>query len=47
MVKVHRIMRGNQQELQTLISEEALLLSEYLRSERERWVPGVAVPTLP
>ena len=33
-VKVPRIMHGKQQELETLINEEALLLAKYLRNER-------------
>jgi hypothetical protein len=41
-VKVPRIMHGKQQELETLINEESLLLAKYLRNERESWIPRVA-----
>ena len=43
-VRVPRIKRGEKQELETLINEEALLLAKYLRDEREEWNPRVAVP---
>ncbi|MEM2111438.1 MAG: CRISPR-associated endonuclease Cas1 [Candidatus Bathyarchaeia archaeon] len=43
-VKVPRMKRGNNQELETLINEEALLLGKYLRSERESWNPRIAIP---
>jgi hypothetical protein len=33
---------GEQQEIETLINEEVLLLAEYLRNERDLWVPRVA-----
>jgi hypothetical protein len=35
---------GEQQEIETLIDEEALLLAQYLRNEKETWkqrVPGL------
>ena len=44
MVKVPRIRRGQRQELETLIDEEARLLGMYLRSERETWAPRIAIP---
>jgi len=43
-VKVPRIKRGEKQELETLINEEAMLLGKYLRNERENWIPRVAIP---
>jgi hypothetical protein len=36
-------MRGEKQELETLINEEAMLLAKYLRNERDTWSPRVAV----
>jgi hypothetical protein len=35
-------MRGEKQELETLINEEALLFAKYLRNERETWIPRIA-----
>jgi len=32
-------MRGASQEIETLISEEALLFAKYLRKELEAWKP--------
>jgi hypothetical protein len=43
VIDVPRIMRGEKQELETLINEEAMLLAKYLRNERESWVPRIAV----
>jgi hypothetical protein len=43
-VKIPRIMRGEKQELETLINEEALMFAKYLRSERETWIPRIVVP---
>jgi len=43
-VKVPRIKRGEKQELETLINEEAMLLGRYLRNERDSWIPRIAVP---
>ena len=42
-VEVIRIRIGKRQTIETLISEEALLLAKFLRSEREMWVPRLAV----
>jgi CRISPR-associated protein Cas1 len=42
-VGIPRIMRGDKQEFETLINEEALLFAKYLRSEVETWVPRTAV----
>ena len=43
-VRVPRIKRGEKQELETLINEEAMLLGKYLRNERESWIPRIAIP---
>jgi hypothetical protein len=40
-VQVPRIRHGSKQTLDTLISEEALLLAKYLRNERKVWVPRI------
>jgi len=34
-VKIPRIKRGEKQELETLINEEALLFAKYLRNEKK------------
>jgi hypothetical protein len=44
IIRVPRIVRGEKQELETLINEEAMLLAKYLRNERENWIPRIAVP---
>jgi hypothetical protein len=38
-VEIPRIRVGKRQELETLISEEALLFAKYLRNERKDWSP--------
>jgi CRISPR/Cas system-associated endonuclease Cas1 len=38
-VEIPRIKHGKKQTLDTLISEEALLLAKYLRDERKSWNP--------
>jgi hypothetical protein len=43
-VKVSRIRRGQHQELETMLNEEAYLLAQYIRGEREVWKPRVAIP---
>jgi len=43
-IEIPRIKYGNKQTLNTLISEEALLLAKYLRSENRDWTPRI--PTL-
>jgi len=40
-VEIPRIKHGNKQTLDTLISEEALLLARYLRNERKEWNPRI------
>jgi len=39
LVDVPRVKHGNRQTVDTLISEEALLLAKFLRNERKEWVP--------
>lgn len=34
-----RIRRGQQQKIETLINEEALLFAQYLRNEKNSWIP--------
>jgi len=36
-----RVRRGEQQEIETMINEEALLLAMYLRNERDSWNPRI------
>jgi CRISPR-associated protein Cas1 len=40
-VAIPRMRRGEHQEIETLISEEALLFARYLRDERQTWVPRI------
>jgi hypothetical protein len=42
MVEVPRIRRGNRQTVETLINEEAFLLAQYVRKEKQTWVPRIA-----
>jgi hypothetical protein len=42
-VEISRIMRGESQEIETLIVEEALLFAKYLRSEKPNWNPRIVV----
>ena len=41
MVEIPRIRVGKRQTIETLISEEALLLARYLRNERNKWTPRI------
>jgi len=41
-VEIPRIKHGKRQTLDTLINEEALLLGNYLRNERNNWNPRIA-----
>jgi len=41
-VEVPRIRVGKRQTVETLINEEALLLSRFLRNECETWTPRIA-----
>ncbi|MCK4478096.1 hypothetical protein KAU88_06180 [Candidatus Bathyarchaeota archaeon] len=45
-VEVPRIMIGKKQTIETLISEEALLLAKFLRDERKTWIPRIAIPVM-
>lgn len=40
-VEIPRMRHGNRQTLDTLISEETLLLASYLRNERKEWKPRI------
>jgi hypothetical protein len=40
---MNRIRHGKRQTIDTLISEEALLLAQYLRDEQEAWNPRIAI----
>jgi hypothetical protein len=40
-VTIPRIKRGQRQEVETLINEEALLLAQYLRNEKQTWIPRI------
>jgi CRISPR-associated protein Cas1 len=42
-IDVPRMRRGEQQEIETLINEEALLFAQYLRNERETWNPRLVL----
>ncbi len=43
MVEIPRIKHGKRQSVDTLINEEALLFAKFLRSERETWIPRIAI----
>jgi hypothetical protein len=45
-VNIPRIRVGKRQELETLITEEALLLAKYLRGERKDWVQDCQIYNL-
>jgi CRISPR-associated protein Cas1 len=40
-VEIPRIRKGEHQEIETLINEEALLFARYLRDERSTWTPRI------
>jgi hypothetical protein len=40
-VRVPRVRMGEQQEIETLINEEALLFAMYLRGEKSSWIPRI------
>lgn len=40
-VEIPRIRHEKRQTLDTLINEEALLLTKYLRNEMKKWIPRV------
>jgi len=41
--EIPRIRIGKRQTFETLINEKALLFAKYLRDERKRWIPRVAI----
>jgi CRISPR/Cas system-associated endonuclease Cas1 len=41
IAKISRIRMGEQQEIETLINEEALLFAKYIRNERKVWTPRI------
>lgn len=41
-VNVPRIKHCKRQSIDTLISEELLLLAKFLRAERKEWIPRIA-----
>jgi CRISPR-associated protein Cas1 len=42
-VSIPRMRMGSQQEIETLVLEEALLLAQFLRNERQTWKPRIAL----
>jgi hypothetical protein len=44
-VEIPRIRHGKCQEIETLINEEATLLSMFLRNEKQSWRPRIARPS--
>jgi len=40
-VEVPRMRVGNRQTIETLITEEALLLAKHLRNENGEWIPRI------
>ena len=42
IVEIPRIRIGRRQTIETLITEESLLLAKYLRGERKTWIPRIA-----
>ena len=43
-VDIPRIRRGKKQKLETLINEEASLLAQYIRAEKNTWTPRILIP---
>ena len=41
-VQVPRIRQGKKQTIETLVNEEAVLLAQYLRNEKQTWIPRIA-----
>lgn len=41
-VDVSRVRMGKQQEIETLINEEAMLFAMYLRNEKQTWIPRIS-----
>jgi CRISPR/Cas system-associated endonuclease Cas1 len=46
-VSVPRIRSGSQQEIETLICEEAFLFAQYLRDEKQLWNPRIVNLSIP
>lgn len=42
-IEIPRIKHGKQQEIETLISEEAMLFAKFLRGERKSWIPRICL----
>lgn len=42
-IKIPRIRHGDRSSIETLISEEALLLAMYLRNEKKYWIPRIEI----
>jgi hypothetical protein len=42
-VQILRVRVGKKQTIETLISEEALLLVKYLRNEKKDWQPRIGI----
>jgi CRISPR/Cas system-associated endonuclease Cas1 len=42
-VNIPRMRMGNKQEIETLINEEAFLLAQYLRDEKQSWIPRILI----
>ena len=40
-VEIPRIKVGKRQTIETLITEEALLLAKHLRNENREWIPRI------
>jgi CRISPR/Cas system-associated endonuclease Cas1 len=40
-VEIPRMRHGSRQTLDTLINEEAYLLAQYLRNEKQSWIPRI------
>ena len=43
MIQISRIRMRDQQEIETLINEEAMLFGMYLRNEKKDWIPRIAI----
>jgi hypothetical protein len=45
MVDVPRVKHGVRQSISSLINEEAMLIGSYLRDDRKKWIPRIALNT--
>jgi len=43
-VDVPRIRRGKKSSVETVVNDEASLLAQFVRGERDCWVPRVVLP---